>query len=302
MNMLPSALLLVFLSGCAATAPKELVDARIAQQRASEGVAAQLNPADLHSAKESMTSAEQSFAEDGDTQRTRDLSYTANVLYQTAESRARTLGTERERDLAIAQMQSNIAASGERATADLGRANEQIANRDRALMSAEQQHAASQNQSAQALEAEKQRRIEAEKRAAIAAADLARLGAVKNEPRGMVLTLSGAVLFASNKAELLPSAQVKLNQVADVLIKQDPDSKIVVEGFTDSQGTAPHNQDLSERRAKSVREYLVSRGIAADRVSSQGFGLNRPVADNTSAEGRANNRRVEIVVTPAQPR
>jgi outer membrane protein OmpA-like peptidoglycan-associated protein len=302
MNMLPSALLLVFLSGCAATAPKELVDARIAQQRASEGVAAQLNPADLHSAKESMTAAEQSFAEDGDTLRTRDLSYTANVLFQTAESRARTLGTERERDLAIAQMQSNIAASGERATADLGRANEQIANRDRALMSAEQKHAASQNQSAQALEAEKQRRIDAERRAAIAAADLARLGAVKNEPRGMVLTLSGAVLFASNKAELLPSAQVKLNQVADVLIKQDPDSKIVVEGFTDSQGTAPHNQDLSERRAKSVREYLVSRGIAADRVSSQGFGLNRPVADNTSAEGRANNRRVEIVVTPAQPR
>ncbi len=302
MNMLPSALLLVFLSGCAATAPKELVDARVAQQRASEGVAAQLNPADLHTAKETMTAAEHSFAEDGDTLRTRDLSYTANVLFQTAESRARTLGTERERDLAVAQMQSNIAASGERATADLGRANEQIANRDRALMSAEQKHAASQNQSAQALEAEKQRRIDAERRAAIAAADLARLGAVKNEPRGMVLTLSGAVLFASNKAELLPSAQVKLNQVADVLIKQDPDSKIVVEGFTDSQGTAPHNQDLSERRAKAVREYLVSRGIAADRVSSQGFGLNRPIADNTSAEGRANNRRVEIVVTPAQPR
>jgi outer membrane protein OmpA-like peptidoglycan-associated protein len=293
MNMLPSALLLVFLSGCAATAPKELVDARIAQQRASEGETAQLNPADLHTAKESMAAAEHSFAEDGDSLRTRDLSYTANVLFQTAESRARTLGTERER---------NIAASGERATADLGRANEQIANRDRALLSAEQQHAASQNQSAQALQAEKQRRIDAERRAAIAAADLARLGAVKNEPRGMVLTLSGAVLFASDKAELLPSAQVKLNQVADVLIKQDPDSKIVVEGFTDSQGTAPHNQDLSERRAKTVREYLVSRGIAADRVSSQGFGLARPVADNTSAEGRANNRRVEIVVTPAKPR
>jgi outer membrane protein OmpA-like peptidoglycan-associated protein len=302
MNMLPSALLLVFLSGCAATAPKELVDARIAQQRASEGETAQLNPADLHTAKESMAAAEHSFAEDGDSLRTRDLSYTANVLFQTAESRARTLGTERERDLAVAQMQSNIAASGERATADLGRANEQIANRDRALLSAEQQHAASQNQSAQALQAEKQRRIDAERRAAIAAADLARLGAVKNEPRGMVLTLSGAVLFASDKAELLPSAQVKLNQVADVLIKQDPDSKIVVEGFTDSQGTAPHNQDLSERRAKTVREYLVSRGIAADRVSSQGFGLARPVADNTSAEGRANNRRVEIVVTPAKPR
>jgi outer membrane protein OmpA-like peptidoglycan-associated protein len=125
---------------------------------------------------------------------------------------------------------------------------------------------------------------------------------VKQETRGMVITLSGSVLFISNKSDLLPGAQVKLNNVADALTKQDSESKIVVEGHTDSQGGASYNQDLSEKRAQTVRDYLVTRGIAADRVTSQGFGLTRPIADNASAEGRANNRRVEIVVQPASPK
>jgi outer membrane protein OmpA-like peptidoglycan-associated protein len=93
---------------------------------------------------------------------------------------------------------------------------------------------------------------------------------------------------------------VKLNEVADALVKGDPDSKITVEGYTDSQGAASFNQDLSQKRAQSVRDYLVSRGIASDRVDAVGFGPDKPVADNASAEGRANNRRVEIVVKPAQ--
>jgi outer membrane protein OmpA-like peptidoglycan-associated protein len=114
----------------------------------------------------------------------------------------------------------------------------------------------------------------------------------------MVITLSGGVLFVSAKADLLASAQLKLNQVADALIKEDPLSKIVVEGHTDSQVSAPYNQELSERRAATVRDYLVARGIASDRITAQGFGFSRSVADNKSEEGRANNRRVEIVVKP----
>jgi outer membrane protein OmpA-like peptidoglycan-associated protein len=116
--------------------------------------------------------------------------------------------------------------------------------------------------------------------------------------RGMVITLSGGVLFVSNKSDLLASAQMKLNEVADALVKNDSDSKIVVEGHTDSQGGATYNQDLSQRRAQTVRDYLVSRHISADRVSAVGFGLTRPIADNATAEGRANNQRVEIVVQP----
>jgi outer membrane protein OmpA-like peptidoglycan-associated protein len=73
---------------------------------------------------------------------------------------------------------------------------------------------------------------------------------------------------------------------------------MVVEGHTDSQGGSAFNQDLSQHRAEAVRDYLVSRGIAADRITAQGFGPTRAVADNGSSEGRANNRRVEIVVQP----
>jgi outer membrane protein OmpA-like peptidoglycan-associated protein len=145
------------------------------------------------------------------------------------------------------------------------------------------------------------RREEAEARAAQAAANLAEFAMVKHETRGMVITLSGSVLFASAKSDLLPAAQMKLNEVANALIKEDPISKRVVEGHTDSQGAAAYNQDPSQRRAQVVRDCLVTRGIASDRIAAQGFGPTRSVADNASPEGRANNRRVEIVVMPTTP-
>lgn len=150
-----------------------------------------------------------------------------------------------------------------------------------------------------ALQGETARRQAAEKRAAQAAADLAKFASVKQETRGMVITLSGSVLFASAKWDLMPAAQARLNDVATALIKEDPNSKMVVEGHTDSQGTAKYNQDLSKHRAQAVRDYLVTRGIASDRISAEGFGETRTIADNASPEGRANNRRVEIVVQPS---
>jgi outer membrane protein OmpA-like peptidoglycan-associated protein len=112
----------------------------------------------------------------------------------------------------------------------------------------------------------------------------------------MVITLSGSVLFTSAKADLLPQAQAKLGEVGDALLKDNPDATIRVEGYTDSQGTLSFNQDLSQRRADAVRTYLVSRGIAPDRVTAVGMGPARPVADNATPEGRADNRRVEIIV------
>jgi outer membrane protein OmpA-like peptidoglycan-associated protein len=77
---------------------------------------------------------------------------------------------------------------------------------------------------------------------------------------------------------------------------------MLVEGFTDSHGDASFNQDLSQRRAESVREYLVRRGIASTRVTARGLGFTQPIADNATAEGRAYNRRVEIVVQPGARR
>ena len=275
-------------TGCAsAIAPPELVTARTVYDRASKGPAATLNPTDLHTAKESLDAAEQSFEKEGDTQVTRDLGYTAERRTETAESRARAMQALSEKEQVINQMHATTAAQAKMTAAELARANQQLASKDQAL----------QAQGSQ-LQNEVQRRQEAERRAAQAAADLAKLASVKQETRGMVITLSGAVLFTSGKSDLLPAAQVKLNDVAKALIEQDPDSRMVVEGHTDSQGAAAANQELSQKRAQSVRDYLVSRGIAADRITAQGFGQTRPIGENNSPEGRANNRRVEIVVQP----
>jgi outer membrane protein OmpA-like peptidoglycan-associated protein len=276
------ALGLVTLGACAtAQPPSELVDARAAYQRASTGPAAQLNPADLHTAKETLDVAEKSFADNGGSDKTKNAAYTAERRVEIAEVRANIIATQREKDQMIAQANANQANALTNTTAALGRTKEQL-EAERA-----------------ALATETQRRIDADKRAKEAADNLAKFASVKQEPRGMVITLSGAVLFATNKSELLPAAQTKLQEVAKALTQQDKDSHIIVEGHTDSQGSDDLNQALSQRRAESVKNYLTSQGIAADRLTATGFGKTRPIADNASPEGRADNRRVEIVVQPA---
>lgn len=268
-------------AGCATAAPPpDLLTARASYARAQNGVAATYNPADLHTAKKALEAAEQSYLNDGDTRDTRDLAYVADRRAQIAEARANATRSTQNQQETISDMHSSTSSQ-------LGRANEQLAAQGQAMKSQEEK-----------LATEREARAAADKRAAQAAADLAKFASVKEEARGMVITLSGGVLFASSKSDLLPGAQLKLNSVAEALTQQDPDSKVVVEGHTDSQGGVSYNQDLSQRRAQTVRDYLVSRGIADDRVSSQGFGSTRSVADNKSPEGRANNRRVEIVVAP----
>jgi outer membrane protein OmpA-like peptidoglycan-associated protein len=267
--------------GCATAAPPpDLLNARASYRNAQNGAAATHNPADLHTAKKAMEAAEQSYLNDGDTRETRDLAYIADRRAQIADARANATRSTQNQQETISDMHSSTSTQ-------LGRANQQLAAQGQAMKSQEEK-----------LVTEREARAAADKRAAQAAADLAKFASVKEEARGMVITLSGGVLFASSKSDLLPGAQVKLNSVAEALTQQDPDSKVVVEGHTDSQGGVSYNQDLSQRRAQTVRDYLVSRGIAEDRVTSQGFGSSRSVADNKSAEGRANNRRVEIVVAP----
>jgi len=275
----------VVLAGAVACAtampPADLVTARATYSRASQGPAGTLDPADLHAADESLKLAEQSFTQNGDTQGTRDLSYVADRRAQIAEARGATLQASAQQQVTLGNMHAAETSQLAVTSAQLGHAKVALALQG------------------QALATEQQLREEADRRAAKAAADLAAFASVKQEARGMVITLSGSVLFASAKSEVLPDAQVKLGNVATALTEQDPNSKILVQGYTDSQGGQAFNQDLSQRRADSVRSYLVSHGLAADRVTAQGFGMGSPIADNLSAEGRANNRRVEIVVTPA---
>jgi outer membrane protein OmpA-like peptidoglycan-associated protein len=116
----------------------------------------------------------------------------------------------------------------------------------------------------------------------------------KPTDRGLVLTL-GDTLFATGKAELKSGATANLDRIT-TFMNEYPKRTAAIEGFTDSMGSDDMNQALSQRRADAVKNYLVGQGVASNRLSSSGRGENAPIADNTSAEGRQQNRRVEVVI------
>ncbi|WP_283183176.1 MULTISPECIES: OmpA family protein [unclassified Pseudomonas] len=117
----------------------------------------------------------------------------------------------------------------------------------------------------------------------------------KQTDRGTLVTF-GDVLFATDRADLKSSGLVNINKLAQFL-SENPDRKVIVEGYTDSTGTANHNQSLSERRAGSVRTALVKMGVDPVRIVAQGYGKEYPVAENSSVSGRAMNRRVEVTIS-----
>jgi len=117
----------------------------------------------------------------------------------------------------------------------------------------------------------------------------------RESARGLIVNMSD-VLFDTDRATLKPGAREKLARIAGVLLTY-PGLEIEVEGHTDSVGRDEYNQDLSERRAASVRNYLVSQGIPRETIEAMGFGESRPVVGNETAAGRQRNRRVELVVS-----
>jgi outer membrane protein OmpA-like peptidoglycan-associated protein len=162
-------------------------------------------------------------------------------------------------------------------------------DRNKILMDArsrEAQNAQAQSQSAQAQLASAQQQL----------ADLQ----AKKTDRGMVVTL-GDVLFDTGQATLKPGANLALNRLA-IFLSANPQTKIIVEGHTDSRGSDEYNEVLSERRARAVATELMSRGISTDQLQTLGRGKGYPVASNDTPEGRQQNRRVEIVFSDASGR
>jgi outer membrane protein OmpA-like peptidoglycan-associated protein len=266
--LLASLSALLMACGGAAVPPQELNDAHAAYNEAAKGPAADLAPAQLDTAKGALATADDSFQKDGPTEKTKDLAY-------------------------IAQRRAEIAAAeGGREKADRKRA---AADKD--FKNAQIQGLENYQKTKEALASEKAARVEAERKAAAAMASLNEIAKVKEESRGVVITLSGSVLFATGKSDLLRIAQDKLNQVATALNDQGFKS-IEVLGYTDSVGSAADNDALSLRRAQAVRDYLVTRGVPSEKATAKGLGSSNPVASNNTADGRAENRRVEIVVSP----
>lgn len=286
----------LILGGCATSQPPPaaLVEARTTLRQAELDPAVLTHaPLELKKATDSLNRANQLQDKGEPVDEIRSAAYVANQQAKTAMAIAQAKGN----DLAIAGAEADrerarsemLAAQAKRAQADSRAAQAQS--------SIAQQQAASAEQRASGAEA---RTLAAQAGAADARqqADqlqqqLAALQATPTE-RGMLVTL-GDVLFESSRATVKPGAQASLAKLADFL-QQNPSRSVLIEGHTDSVGSAASNISLSRRRAAAVDVALEGLGLASNRVTTVGYGEDYPVADNATATNRALNRRVEIYI------
>ena len=280
------------LTACASTPPSAALEQARAAVSATAGdpVVNQYAPVELKDATDALARAERQWADDRDVAETDHLSYLARQRAEIAANAARA----RQLDASIQQAGSEadrIRLQARALEADQARLRAQQAQAQ--ALSAEQR-AAQQQAAAQAAQAQA---AAAQDRVRALEAQLRDMEARQTE-RGLLVTL-GDVLFAFNKAELTAQAAPRLDKLASFL-QQFPDRRLLIEGYTDSVGSDSYNQDLSDRRAQSVRDALVQRGVNSNRITVRGYGKAYPVADNASPEGRAMNRRVEIVIADEQ--
>lgn len=124
------------------------------------------------------------------------------------------------------------------------------------------------------------------------------VGIQRDKNTGIItLVMPGNITFATAQTSVRADFYPVLDAVADVLKEYD-ETSITVSGHTDNVGRADYNQNLSQQRASSVAGYLVNKGVAGNRVSAIGYGMNQPIASNANESGRSQNRRVEIVINP----
>jgi len=197
-----------------------------------------------------------------------------------------------------AQQAQEERRAAEQAKAEALQAQQQAeAARQEAL--AQQQALAAQAQTAQAQAdtAEQRARAAEQEKEEMRQRLLTQLNQVlqtRDSASGLIVNMSD-VLFDLNQSTLKPGAKVRLAKVAGI-IQAYPDLRLQIEGYTDSTGTVEHNQQLSERRAAAVRDFLIAQGVSRENVSAQGLGPTNPVASNSTPQGRQMNRRVDLVV------
>lgn len=255
------------LSACASAPQRndQLEQARAeVQTLAANPMAQQAANSDLEQARTSLNQADSAFQQKKPPEQVNHLAYLALRHAQAGEARV-----------------AEAAARQQVAKAQEERNRIQLQARERETQAAKAEAATARNTAAAA-----------QSELANARQELNDLQAKKTD-RGMVMTLSD-VLFDTGKATLKPGATRDLDRLATAL-KDNPSTRVKIEGYTDSVGSDSYNQDLSERRARAVADALQSRGVPADRYQIEGLGKEFPVATNDTPAGRQQNRRVEIV-------
>jgi outer membrane protein OmpA-like peptidoglycan-associated protein len=275
-------LMMSFVAGLAACAgtrmpPKELTDARDEVLQARDA-ASRLDPTDVHEADLALLNAERAWQNDPDSMSAVDLALIAQRKAQIAEAEAQAAQASNRAAVAKQQMQALAATQLGQTERQLDQTKEQL------------------QQQKQSSDLQRARLADMETKLRNARATIAKIATIRDDDRGMVITLQGELLFKTGQWELKPAAMAKLDEIAEAL--KGDEQPIDVVGYTDDVGTRANNMDLSQKRAGAVRDYLVEKGIPQDLVRAEGHGPDNPAADNSSVEGRATNRRVELVVEP----
>jgi outer membrane protein OmpA-like peptidoglycan-associated protein len=296
----PTLLAIAVLVGACSSVPKTT---SLLDQTRSDYRVAQSNPnvaryatLEMKQAEDAMTQANAAASDKDSAEKIDKLAYLAKQKIALTQEVAKQKSAE-----------ADVASAGKER--DQIRLDQRTNEANQAKSSAEQSKLAAQVAQGEAAEAQRKTQLaeaeatdaqrktqEAQARAAQFEAQLADLAAKKTE-RGMVITL-GDVLFGTDLARLSADGMRTAQKLA-VVLQQNPQRTVLVEGFTDSTGTAAHNQELSERRASAVRNALQELGVAGERVAIRGYGEAYPVAANDTAQNRQLNRRVEIVLSDA---
>jgi outer membrane protein OmpA-like peptidoglycan-associated protein len=246
---------------------KQLVDARRAYGEAKATPGAHLTPDGLTNAGEALDAAERAHKQDPGSSNEKQLAAVAERKAREAQA----MGKAAEAKLAEDRARAADAPMSEE------QASQSQAQRDEMVRAAQERQAA-------------------DERFTKAMSDLPDAIAIARDESSTVLTIPGSLLFAQGTSILLPSARGNLDPIARVLQEQPAANMIRVEAYTDSHGASERNQKLSQERAEAVRDYLVKCGVDAQQLQALGRGIENPIASNDSAEGRATNRRVLIVI------
>jgi outer membrane protein OmpA-like peptidoglycan-associated protein len=297
------------------TVPLEVYEARNAVDIAKSRGADKDAPEIFTKAASSLQKTENALTSKADK---KQIISTARETIQFAED-ARALAAQRqeearikaERDAAAAQAKADAEAKAATEAAEAKRKADEEAQRQAELSAARQAQMKAEADAAAVRAQAEQDALKAKEAAANADAERARQQAnalraqlleqfnrileTRDTPRGLVVNM-GDVLFDFGKYDLRSEAREKLARLSGIVLGH-PGLNLAVEGYTDNVGTDEINMTLSQKRAETVRSYLLEQGLADANVTAQGFGKSSPVADNTTPAGRQKNRRVEIVVS-----
>jgi outer membrane protein OmpA-like peptidoglycan-associated protein len=284
-RLLPTCTFAIALTACGSSAPtEELADARRAYDEAEDGPARTHRPGELKAAHRALHRAEDAHDDDPGSNREKRLAEQAEHRAEIADARGE-----------AAEAEADARNARARADREAREARMLRVRNERAVMAGKVDRD-SDGKSEVVVNEPGRSVADGDGRVDSSLQKLMHGSTVREDERGTVIIMSGALLFPSGKDDLSEAAEQHLDQVASALKDQPDGTKFRVEGYTDSTGSERQNKMLSTNRARAVADYLSEEGIDKDRIEAVGYGEQRPLATNDSDEGRASNRRIEIVI------